>query len=74
MNAQISEKQIRLCMVEANIGSISELSRATGISRTKLYKLMREESPYQPALLKVAAALGVEAEQLLQPDETEGQE
>lgn len=65
MVRQISERQVRVCMIMADIASIAELSRQSGVSRPKIYELMGAGNPYQDALTKIAEALNVDPEELL---------
>ena len=60
-----SEKQIRIAMAERGVRSISQLSKMSGVSRPKLYKMLRGESPYQTSLIRVARALETVPSQLI---------
>lgn len=57
MSEQTSEKQIRIAMAKQGVTTISQLSKMSGVSRPKLYKMFRGESPYQASLIRVARAL-----------------
>lgn len=72
MTKEVSERLVRTHMAEADIRSVAELSRRSRVSRPKIYNLMRRESPYQPALVRVAEALGVSPEQLIISAQPEG--
>lgn len=65
MSEITSEKQIRIAMAEQGITTISQLSKISGVSRPRLYKMFRGESPYQPSLIRVARALETAPSQLI---------
>ena len=65
MSERISEKQIRIAMAKLGVRTISQLSKMSGVSRPKLYKMLRGESPYQASLVRVARALKTVPGQLI---------
>ncbi|WP_406714201.1 helix-turn-helix domain-containing protein [Trueperella pyogenes] len=65
MNERTSEKQIRIAMAERGVRTISQLSKMSGVSRPKLYKMLRGESPYQASLVRIARALETVPRQLI---------
>ena len=65
MSNQICEKLVKTRMIDSEITSLSDLSRKSGVSRPKIYQLLKQRNPYQSSFVKIARALSVTPEELL---------
>jgi len=65
---RVSERKLRIAMVERDYNSITSLSRASQVSRPKIYAFLASGIPYQTTFIRVADALGVPPEDLLEEE------